>query len=88
MLGEWKCFKCGAPLSRKKCDYCGARNNKNREAESSVEEKAPDVQVKSELPKATGGGCSDGCASSCAEGCLGLIGQVIIDAIGSLFDGC
>ena len=23
---DWRCSECGAPLVRKKCDYCGARN--------------------------------------------------------------
>ena len=117
MSMEWRCFRCGAPLTRKKCDYCGARNSKSRKVDSSestlVEEKAPEVPTKSELskastksemPKASRGGCSDGCASGCSdgcvsgcsegcvsgcgEGCLRLIGQVLSEAIGSLFDGC
>ena len=26
---DFRCYKCGAPLGRKKCEYCGARNKKS-----------------------------------------------------------
>jgi len=136
---EQQCKVCGAPLVRKKCDYCGARNKKSgkkarrlasealdrteitvvgqpegRTAEvsrdSKQRQKVESTGRASDESQCNGeSGWSDGCASGCvspdgcvpdgcvsldgcgdgcgcAEGCLTFIGEMIGEAIGSLFD--
>ena len=81
---EWRCFECGAPLTRKKCEYCGVRNN--RVKEGSVAE-VPEESHKWDEKEKDGcsDGCAEGCVSGCAEGCLRLVGELLIEAISNLF---
>ena len=79
---EWRCLECGAPLTRKKCDYCGARNNKVKkqpDAYESAESQDYGQREVGETKVPTGDVSKEsweqrqekkeGCSDGCASGC-------------------